>query len=39
MIAALKYLGYIADEFFEAQMRRVADKITARQNLFPHRPG
>lgn len=37
MMAALKYLGHITDEFFEAQMRRVARKITARQHLFPHR--
>jgi hypothetical protein len=27
MTAALRYLGRIADEFFEAQMRRAAHRI------------
>jgi hypothetical protein len=36
MLAALKYLGQVTDQFFEWQMRRVAFKISARQQLFPH---
>ena len=37
MTAALKYLGHITEEIFEAQMRRAARMITARQHFFPHR--
>lgn len=35
MTAALKFLGRLTDEFFAAQMRRAARKISERQQLFP----
>ena len=41
MLATLKYLGQLTDQFveqlFERQMRRAAVRISARQQLFPHR--
>jgi hypothetical protein len=40
MLAALKYLGHMTDQFveqlFERQMRRAAVRISARQQLFGH---
>jgi hypothetical protein len=36
MVAAVKYLTQVTDQFFEWQMRRAALKISARQQLFPH---
>jgi hypothetical protein len=36
MVAALKYLGLVTDQFFEWQMRRAAIRISVRQHLFPH---
>jgi len=35
MIAALNYLRQLTDEFFTWQMRRAAQRISARQQLFP----
>ena len=37
MKAAFEYLSHITEEFFEAQMRRAARKITERQHLFSRR--
>jgi hypothetical protein len=34
MTATLKYLSRLTDEFFEAQMQRVARKICERQHYF-----
>jgi hypothetical protein len=36
VLAALKFLSRVTDQFFERQMRRAALKISARQRLFPH---
>jgi hypothetical protein len=41
MLAALKFLGQVTDQFveqlFERQMSRAAVRISARQQFFPHR--
>jgi hypothetical protein len=34
MTAALNYLSRITDEIFESRMRRAAQKISERQQLF-----
>jgi hypothetical protein len=39
MTAALKYLSRMTNEIFEAQMRRAAHDITARQYVFVRRAG
>jgi hypothetical protein len=36
MVAALKYLSRVTEQFFEWKMCRAALKISARQQLFPH---
>ena len=37
MFDALKYLGRISDALFDAQMQRVAQRISATALLFSHR--
>jgi hypothetical protein len=34
-LTALRYLGQIADRFFESQMQRAAVRIRARSQRFP----
>lgn len=36
MTAVLNFLRHITDQIFESQMRRAANRITVRQQLFPH---
>jgi hypothetical protein len=36
MTIALEFLSRLTDRFFEAQMQRVARKIEARAQIFPH---
>ena len=35
-LAAFKYLGEIADRFFEARMKEAAVRIRSRSQRFPH---
>jgi hypothetical protein len=36
MAAALIFISQMTNRIFEAQMRRAASRISARQQLFPH---
>jgi hypothetical protein len=37
MTAALKFLSQITNDFFDRQMNRAANRISARQHFFPQR--
>jgi hypothetical protein len=36
MTTALKFLSQITNDFFDRQMSRAANRISARQHFFPH---
>jgi hypothetical protein len=36
MTVVLEFLSRLTDQLFETQMRRVARKISARAQIFPH---